>query len=430
MTTWKVLLVACAWTGTAVAQVQPFALPTNPKPLTTPNPFDGGVSVIPSGTGFLLGWNSGPNFQNNGTAVFARLFSSTGVGLQPVVTLRKSTPNLVGRPKFADLLGGKFAVVWQNHQQTFNGVDFIEGGIFNTATNTIGAIKTLALPNSPVHDIIRMTTGNLALLTQKQSNTGKAQIVVTTFNGTTFAKLKGPVVVNGAGDTDIGQSFDHTIVGRQAGGYAIYRNRDANPNVLLMRGFNQDAVLDSKAIRVNSTPFLIGISGNDLLKFSVRAARLTNNNIVVTWAQYENTANSYEIRARLFTNAGTPVGKDFRVNTALPNDQYWPKPIPLLNGTFAIAWLSDQAPNGQWHYLRVYKADGTPAHLPVITQKVTFPSSVTIDNALARLADGSLVDAFHDSNFNNERILGDGIPKTQAQAPTVAAEPIDIGDLH
>jgi hypothetical protein len=432
MSLWKVVAIACAcaWAGTALAQTPPPALPTKPKVLTVPNPFDGGAAVVTSGTGFLLGWHSGPDFQTNGTAVFARLFSNKGVPVNPIATLRKRTPGLTGRPKFADLLQGKFAVVWQSVTQDFNQTQFIEGGIFNTASNTIGKITTIGNVTSPVHDVIRMSTGNIAVLSQQQSkNSAKQQIVINTRNGTTFAKLKGPVAVNGNGDTDIGQSYDHTVVARQAGGFAIYRNRDASPNVLLMRGFNQDAVLDANPIQVNSTPFLIGISGNDLLKFSVRAARLSNNNIIVTWAHFLNTNSSYEVRARLFNNAGTPLGNDFQVNTVTTGDQYWPKPIALLNGKFAIAWLADgEAANERRHYIRGYNATGVAAGAPVLTQKAN-PSSVTVDNSLARLSDKSLVDAYHDStNDHQERVLGDGIPA--AQLPAATGPSIDINDLQ
>jgi hypothetical protein len=420
MTTWKVLAVAyaCAWAGSAVAQTEPQAVSTTPKVLTTPAPFDGGVGIIKSGTGFWLGWNSGPDFaQNQGTGVFARLFSSTGVATKPVATLRAKTPNLVGRPKVAPgKLAGKFGVVWENVEQTFAGTHFVEGGIFDTATNKIGTLKRIGNTTGPIHEIIQMTTGNLALITQQNGTSAKQRFVLYTLDGTTFAKLKGPVAVNGAGTTDIGQSYDHTIVPKTAGGFAIYRNRDTNPSVLLMRGFNQDAVVDSSVVQVNSTPFLTGISGNDLLKFSVRAARLSNNNIIVTWAHFQNVpASSYEVRARLFTNLGAPIGNDFMVNMITTNDQYWPKPIALANGKFAIMWLSEEVNNTRRHYVRTYNANRTPAGTAKLTQNAMFPSSVTVDNAIARLSDGSAVDAFHDSNFNQERILGDGIPAALLQ---------------
>jgi len=284
-------------------------------------------------------------------------FSAAGKPTNKIVTLRKNISNLFGHPKFSATTKGKFAVVWQSLTQDFNQTPLIEGGIFNTATNTIGAIKTIGSNvSSPVHDIIRMTTGNLAFVTQQQSkNSAAQQIVVSTLNPTTLAKLVGPVSINGAGDVDIGPSYDHTIVPRMAGGYVLFRNRSANPPTLMMRGFNQDAVPDFQSIQVNSTPFLSGIGGNDTSKFSVRAARLSNNNIIVTWAHFLNAHSSYEVRARLFTNDGVPLGNDFQVNKQTTGDQLWPKPIALANGKFAIAWLADgEAINERHHYVRFY----------------------------------------------------------------------------
>jgi hypothetical protein len=399
-------------------QVQAAALPTNPKILTKPKPFDGSPAVVPLGTGFLLAWQSGPSF--DGTTVFARQFSDKGKALQKVVTLKKATQNLVGRPKIADLGKGKFAIVWQSVTQDFNQTPIIEGTIFDAATNKHGKVVTITTTTSAIHEIFANAQGNIALLTQQQNVKAqpfvKEQVVAFLLNPKTLKVLKGPTAMNGDGDADIGPAFDHTAVSRPATGFAIWRNRDASPPTLMMDGFNQDAAADGNPIQVNTTPFLNGISGNDTTKFSVRAARLTNDNVVVTWATFENTHSSYEVRARLYrvvNNTPTPIGKDFLVNKITTGDQYWPKPIALPGGAFAIAYLSEEAFNERRHYVRVYTAGGKPVGNPKLTQKVTNPPTQTIDNSVARLKDGSLADVFSDTDFNNGQVLGDGIPATQ-----------------
>jgi hypothetical protein len=420
---WKLLAAAGALScaaGIAQAQDAPQALPKTPKLLTAPasGQFDGFVEVVATDKGFLLGWN---RTEGSSAGVLAQSFSSRGRPLKDIATIKGSATGVGGMVKFANLGGGKVGAVWQN-------LDKIEAGVFSVGKNRITGVRTIGTANNSVHDIVRLADGKVALVTLvmdvRNPDAIRERVMLYTLDSR-MRKLTGPKPVNGAGYLSTGTSFDHTVVDAESGGFVVFRNRETTD--LFMRAFSSAGDPQGPTRKVNTTALPTG-SGVDVALFNVKAVRLTNNNILVTWTSLETPpsgSDTYDIRARLFGPTGAPLGNDFRVNTDVAGTQFFPRPVALPDGAFAILYLSDRL-FVRDHFVRTYRPNGKPAGRPKLTQTAN-ASTISMGTAVARLSDGSLVHAFHDAITSAERIMGDGIPASQVggSGATPAATYID-----
>ena len=97
----------------------------------------------------------------------------------------------------------------------------------------------------------------------------------------------------------------------------------------------------------------------------------SNGGFVVTWADFLNTYNAYEIFAQQFAPGGVPLANEFMVNQTTTYGMW--KLMPAVGvdpaGNFTIVWTSygqDDAEVGKpgtldyGIYARMYNADGTP----------------------------------------------------------------------
>ena len=402
---------ACLFAGTTVAQEAPQALPTTPVVLTAPEAGkpDYFAEVIATSKGFLLSWT---NLAPGENSALVRSFNAKGTALKPAVKL-KAGQVVGGAAKLAALGGDKFAIIWQN-------MDTIEGGVFDLAQNKVTGVRTIGkFINSRAFDVVRLSNGRLAVIVL-QANISKPPTV--TYRAAVYTLddqmkvLSGPTSLNGGGykiDSLTQAAPDVAIADGKTGGFAFWRDRPSGD--LLMRKITPQGATKGASKKVNTTPLPLGYTV-DVVTFNVKAVRLTNNRILVTWTSLETFEGKagYDIRARLFTANGTPIGKDFRVNTERLETQFFPAPVALPNGEFAIAWVSNVvAQFARTHWLRVYKADGKPRGAQKNFQVASPYDLNAIDTSLARLTDGSLVHVFHDSVFNGQRIMGDGIPASE-----------------
>jgi hypothetical protein len=100
-------------------------------------------------------------------------------------------------------------------------------------------------------------------------------------------------------------------------------------------------------------------------------ATLLNGNVVMAYssANQASAGSMADVYFQMFTPQGNKVGSETLVNQFTPNNQRSPAIAALANGSFAIAWISEQerwtdASNGVPSvdvYARVFNSDGTPS---------------------------------------------------------------------
>ena len=93
-------------------------------------------------------------------------------------------------------------------------------------------------------------------------------------------------------------------------------------------------------------------------------ARTADGSFLVVWeSDTAFTADTSDIRARLFSSDGTPVGSDFLVNTFTTDRQQWPDVASLPSGEFVVVWHSYGSASGETDFSiqrRRFAADATP----------------------------------------------------------------------
>src|SRR5690348_3838151 len=77
-------------------------------------------------------------------------------------------------------------------------------------------------------------------------------------------------------------------------------------------------------------------------------ARLANGRLIAVWSSPDGTApEPWGIYGRLLAADGTPLGSDFRINTATDSNQVEPAVTGLAGGGFVVTWRTwDPAQDG------------------------------------------------------------------------------------
>ncbi|MFG6439490.1 PKD domain-containing protein, partial [Roseateles sp. LKC17W] len=74
-------------------------------------------------------------------------------------------------------------------------------------------------------------------------------------------------------------------------------------------------------------------------------AALSGGGYVVVWRSANQDGSGAGVYAQRFSNSGTPLGGEFRVNTSVDSSQYQPTVTGLSNGGFVVGWYDDSYTN-------------------------------------------------------------------------------------
>lgn len=125
--------------------------------------------------------------------------------------------------------------------------------------------------------------------------------------------------------------------------------------------------IQARRYRVDGTPAAAQFQVNTWTpgeQMTPAVAMAADGRFVVAWSSDEGAGGpvDFDIRARVFSAAGTPVGNDFKVNTAFAvGDQRAPDVAWSGSAGFAVAWESDDdtGPNFDWNVIaRTYDPTG------------------------------------------------------------------------
>lgn len=377
------VVIGCACLGVAPAMAE---LPAAPRPLTTPptGGYDayGDVVTLPGG-GFIVAYTRGVGIA---TVLRVRQFGPTGLTLVTKPEVQIGTPAFGrgARPKMVLASPTSVAMVWQQG-------DRVVGGLFNLTTNAMGTIRDFGKAGDLIHDIVKLDDGKFAVVhVDDLPAIQLREKVSVTLLSSAMVKVGGPFSVHGSGfRLDPWNSFDHTIVSKVGGGgFVFFRDRvTAN---LMMRPFSASGAMQGVVTRVNSSPLLIG-TVNEYVRFEVKAARLTNGRIAVVWSGFERTgADGFEVRVRVLSPAGVPIGPDARVHTSSRGAQVNPEVVALTNGGFVVTWVDDENFLSRKLTARTFNNNGAPVSAPRVTES-GFSIFLSNDTDMALMRDGSIV---------------------------------------
>jgi hypothetical protein len=364
--------------GAAFAEV-----PAAPRTLTAPplGAFDshGDVVALPTG-GFFVAYTRGLGIN---MSLRGRQFGPTGLPVAGKAEVQIVAPGIAKgvRPKMVLASASTVAMVWQQG-------DRVVGGLFNLTTNRMGPIRDYGKAGDLVHELVKLNDGKFAFVHVDDSSLREK--VSVTLLSSAMTKIGGPFSMHGNGFAlDAWNSFDHTIVSKAAGGGFVFFRDRVTGNVM-MRPFGANGAATGVITRVNTTRLLIGTL-SEYVQFEVRATRLTSGKIVVVWSGYEFTgANGFEVRARVLSANGSPIGNDFRVHAASTGSQNNPEVLALPNDRFVVTWVDDENILSRKLTMRTYNSSGAALYPQRVTEA---GSAFALGNYtdMAFLRDGSIV---------------------------------------
>ncbi len=115
---------------------------------------------------------------------------------------------------------------------------------------------------------------------------------------------------------------------------------------------------------------------------------------VVVWASRESsdTDNDWGIRARLYSDDGSPAGDEFQVNTRITSVQAWPTVASTTGGGFVVAWESVGSPQGDpGRSILAQRFDLNGAPIDTEFQVNTFSTGDQVKPAVGSLDNGFVV---------------------------------------
>src|SRR5260370_20767517 len=88
-------------------------------------------------------------------------------------------------------------------------------------------------------------------------------------------------------------------------------------------------------------------------------AMTADGTFVISWQSHNQDGNGWGVYAQRYSNGGLAKGGEFLVNTTTVNDQMAPSVGMAGDGSFMIAWQSNNQDGDSWGvYAQRYGADG------------------------------------------------------------------------
>jgi len=198
-----------------------------------------------------------------------------------------------------------------------------------------------------------------------------------------------------------GAQQNPSVIGTEDGGFAVvWEGNDGTISVgfdIFCRMFYRNGTAKGIEFKAN------GIVIND--QKDPYIASLKDGRLVIVWDTSDSSATNLDVRARLFSPTGNPLGDEFTVNSFLPNNQVPQGICSLAFGGFIIIWKSSNQINNWDGYGGLYKEDGT-----VLIPEFGLNSIVTNNDqsnfGVACLHDGGFVVVWHSQQGTPKEILG------------------------
>jgi hypothetical protein len=134
--------------------------------------------------------------------------------------------------------------------------------------------------------------------------------------------------------------------------WASYRQDGSGWGVYAQR-FDAKGVPQGPEFRVNT------YTAGDQMYPSV--AMDAGGDFVITWSSYGQDGSGWGVYAQRYDQNGNPMGGEFRVNTYTAGDQTDPRVAMNINGQFVITWMSYGQDGSGWGiYAQRYATPGTP----------------------------------------------------------------------
>jgi hypothetical protein len=344
---------------------------------TTGGQSEASVAMDAAGN-FVVSWSSAQP-GGNSLDIYARLYDAAGVALGSEFLVNSYTTGFQNDSSVAMDADGDFVVIWTSlfqdgsgdgiYAQRFDAAGVAQGAQFQVHTFTTGNQRWARLAMDEDGDfVVVWNSANQAgpgydVYARRYDAAGVAQggeFLVNTY--TTGNQFFGNVAMDADGDFVVTWSTYG-----QGDGSEVFAQR-----------YNAAGVAQGSEFRVNT--YTVGNQGLSTVAMDA------DGDFVISWFSNNQDHSGYGVFAQQFNAAGTPLGREFRVNTYTVGRQSVPTIGMNGDGDFVIAWHSElQDGSGYGVYAQRYAASR-------FTNTVTTLVDTTSTASAIRVADFAIVD--------------------------------------
>jgi hypothetical protein len=292
--------------------------------------------------GFIVVWGSTDPLQDGaGYAIKAQRFDSLGNAVGAEFLVNSAAAGDQRAPSVTTLASGGYVVTWETADTAQDGSGTaIKGQLFDSAGAAVGAefrVNSQLTADQIRPSITGLESGGFVVTWQTADSTqdghttaikGQIYSAAGTAVGTEF------LVNTGA----VGAEMSPSVTSLTGGGFvATWTLGSGTSADIYAQVFAANGAKSGGQFRVNSTtPF-----NQDFASVT----ELSDGRFVVTWSSSSSlTTSDNEIRARIFSASGTPVGNDFVVSTTKVSSMgnflgsTNPQVLHLPDGGFLVTW--------------------------------------------------------------------------------------------
>jgi hypothetical protein len=337
----------------------------------------------PNDDGFVVVWQSYHDGQNTG--VFGQRFSSSGARLGAELQINAHTTDFQFDAAIAGQGDGRFVVAWNSRNQ--DGDDYgIFARLFSSSGDPIGddlQVNSYTVGNQTRAAVAADAEGDFVVAWEGEDQDGA--------NGGIFAQRWSSAGTRLGGEIQVNEftSLDQRVAAVAAepdGDFVVTwqsRGQDGNAYGIFGRRFASDGSRLGVEFLVNSAT--VGYQ-------TYAAPAITpGGGFVVAWQSLDLYGSGWNIFARRFDSAGSPIGVDFAVNTDTLFYEVRPAAATDASGGFVVVWSSDSAQDGSGNGVFGQSFSSAGTALVSEFQVNTRTTGNQYETAVAGRADGNFV---------------------------------------
>ncbi|MCD2175782.1 VCBS domain-containing protein [Rhizobium sp. C4] len=344
------------------------------------------ITALTNG-GFVITWqNDEQVFNRAATEIRAQIFAADGSPVGKEFLVNSQTNDTQQAPDITALTGGGFVITWHSYDGVEDQSEFgVKAQIFDAGGAPVGdefLVNTRTDSNQTSPAITALSTGGFVVTWESHDGIDDAsdyEIRAQIFDAN-GAAVGAEHLVNTR--TANGQ-FEPDITALSNGGFVITWTSDDHETDTSGYGIKAQ-IFDAHGNAVGSEFIVNNQMAGDQTKPAITA--LSNGGFVMAWESSDRVddTSGLGIKARLFDANGTPVGREFLVNTDTESSQRHPAIAALANGGFVITWQGlDASASGV--KAQIYDAQGNPARADLSAGTV---HTITVASLLGNDTDG------------------------------------------
>lgn len=329
---------------------------------------------------FVVVWSS--RYQDgNSNGIFGQRFDPNCISIGGEFQINTTTSGNQTEPSVAMDAAGNFVVAWQGpgldrediFAQRFdpNGLAVGDELLVNSYTESRQRFPRIAMNNAGVFVVVWESDD---ILTDG----------VTTICSQLFDELGLPIGPEFIINEDMSNCADPDIAMDEGGEFIIVWMQGRYMKYSIMaKLYNPEGAPLTSTLQINTTDI------RSVTKPSVAMNQI--GQFVIAWDNHPDAADLDDVQARIYEPDGTPIGKEFRVNTSLSGKQYEPKIAVNSWMEFVIVWNSEVDPDSNIRDIfgRRYDGLGQPTGEDFLVN--TYTNGDQRDPAVAMSENGNFV---------------------------------------